>query len=167
MATIDDYQSGKAAKAVRMAYDTMKMLEKPLAETEFAEIFSKNVKKLTPLAVGEEQAFEYIRKADRCAVGDRLCKSEFPEAPSSCAVFLEELADAMVESGKAKYASKEEAMAALSKHKERTLIVSKISGKYMEICRTWPENCFYWNMEKHGMKCIQRHTTFSQRGKKR
>ena len=162
MATIDEYKSGKAAKAVRLAFETMQALELPLLETELADIFAKNVDKLTPLAVDEKQAFEFIRKADRCAIGDRLCKCEFPEAPSSCAVFLEELADAMVEVGKAEYASKEEAMTALSEHKGRPLVVSKVSGKYMEICRTWPENCFYWNMEKRGMKCIERHTPFTK-----
>jgi len=162
MATIDEYKSGKAAKAVRLAFETMQALELPLLETELADIFAKNVEELTPLAVDEKQAFEFIGKADRCAIGDRLCKCEFPEAPSSCAVFLEELADAMVEVGKAEYASKEEAMTALSQHKGRPLVVSKISGKYMEICRTWPENCFYWNMEKRGMNCIERHTPFTK-----
>lgn len=159
MATIGQYKSGKAAKAVRKAFETMQVLEKPLPETELAKIFSKNVEALMPLSVDLKQAFEHIRKADRCSIGDRLCKCEFPKAPSSCAVFLEELADGMVEVGKAVFASKEEAMNALSEHKGKPLVVSKISGKYMEICRTWPENCFYWNMEKHGMKCIERHAS--------
>jgi hypothetical protein len=162
MTTIEQYKSGKAAKAVRRAFETMQALEKLLPETEFAEIFSKNIKTLTPLAVDEKQAFEYIKEADRCAIGERLCKCEFPEAPSTNAVFLEELADAMVEAGKAKYASKEGARTALAEHRGRPLIVSKISGKYMEICRTWPKNCFYWNMEKCGMKCIERRKPFTK-----
>lgn len=162
MATIEQYKSGQAARSVRLAYETMQALEKPLPETEFAGIFSKNIKALTPLAVDEKQAFEFIKKADRCAIGERLCKCEFPEAPSTKTVFLEELADAMVEARKAKYASKKEAQAALAEHKGRPLVVSKISGKYMEICRTWPKNCFYWNIEKRGMKCIQRHLSLKK-----
>ena len=157
MATIEQYQSGEAAKAVRLAYEAMQNLEKPLLETDLRDIFDENVKMLKPLAVDEDQAFEYIQKADRCAIGDRLCKCEFPKAPSSCAVFLEELADAMVQVGKAEYASKQEAMNELSKYKGKPVILTKVSGKYMEICRTWPKNCFYWNMEKRGMRCIQRH----------
>ncbi len=156
------FLSGQAAKAVKLAYETMQALEKPLPETKFAEIFAKNVEELTPLAVNEKQASEYISTADRCAIGERLCKCEFPEAPSSCAVFLEELADTMVQMGKAEYASKEEALSALSEHKGRPMVVLKISGKYMEICRTWPKNCFYWNMEKRGMKCIKRHTSLTK-----
>jgi len=33
MATIDEYKSGKAAKAVRLAFETMQALELPLLET--------------------------------------------------------------------------------------------------------------------------------------
>ncbi|MBT8349637.1 MAG: hypothetical protein KJO26_00145 [Deltaproteobacteria bacterium] len=143
---------------MRLAYEAMQNLDKPLVETGLKEIFEKHVRELVPLKVSDEMAFEYIKNADRCAVGERLCKCEFPDAPSSCAVFLEDLADAMVEVGKAIYTSKKEAMEALTKHKGKPLMVSKISGKYLEICRTWPKKCFYWNMEKHGMKCIQRHS---------
>ena len=156
MATIEQYRSGEAAKAVRLAYEAMQSPEKPLVETRLREIFDRNLKVLLPLAVNESQAVDFIEMADRCAIGDRLCKCEFPQAPSSCAVFLEELADAMVEVGKAEYVSKQEAIRELSRHKGKPLVVSKVSGKYMEICRTWPKNCFYWNMEKHGMKCLKR-----------
>ncbi|MEE4352455.1 MAG: hypothetical protein V2J25_06250 [Desulfatiglans sp.] len=157
MATIDQYKSGEAAKAVRLAFEEMQAIEKLVPETKLAKIFAKNIEELAPLAVDEKKASKYIRTADRCAIGQRLCQCEFPEAPSSCAVFLEELADAMVQVGKAEYASKEEAVGVLSQHKGKPLVVSQISGKYMEICRTWPKNCFYWNMEKRGMKCIKRH----------
>lgn len=156
MATISDYKSGKAAKSVRLAYDTMENLDRPLMESEIAPIFQQHINELVPLMVREPQAIEYIQQADRCAIGERLCKCEFPEAPSTCAVFLDELADAMVSAGKAAYSSTKEAMEALSNHRGKPLVVSKVSGKYMEICRTFPQNCFYWNMEKNGMKCLQR-----------
>lgn len=156
MATIDDYKSGKAAKAVKQAYEAMQNLDKPLVKTKIASIFANHVKDLVPMAVNPSQALEYIKDTDRCAIGERLCRCEFPETPSTCAVFLDELADAMVSVGKADYATPEAAMDILAQHRGRPMIVSKIEGKYMEICRTWPGTCFYWNLEKHGMKCIRR-----------
>ena len=56
------------------------------------------------------------------------------------------------------YFIKQRKAASLSEHRRKPLIASKISGKHMEICRTWPENCSYLNMEQHGMKCIHRDT---------
>ena len=156
MSTIEQYKTGKAGESVRLAYEAMKALEQPLQETQLAELFNKHLDDLQPLKVDEKMAFAFIDKADRCAIGDRLCECEFPDAPHTTAVFLEELADAMVEVGKAAYASKEEAKAAITKYQGKPLVVSKVSGEYREICRTWPKYCFYWNIEKHGMKCLKR-----------
>ncbi len=158
MATIEQYQSGEAAEAVKKAFYAMQNIEGSLPDTKLGEIFALKLSELEPLAISEKQAFEYIKDARNCAIGERLCNCEFPDAPSTCAVFLEELADAMVEAGKAAYASKEAACAAVSNHKGKPLVVSRVSGRYMEICRTWPEHCFYWNMEKRGMKCLKKMT---------
>jgi hypothetical protein len=156
MATINQYKSGEAAKMVRLAYESMQAIEEPLLETKLAKIFTKSVEDLKPLTIKIDQALEFIKNAKKCAIGDRICKSEFPESPSTCAVFLDELADAMVEVCKAQYASKKAAMAALSDHKGKPLVASKVSGEYREICRTWPMYCFYWNLEKRGLKCLKR-----------
>jgi len=58
--------------------------------------------------------------------------------------------------GKAKYASKAEAVKPLKNQKKRPIFLSKVSGKYMETCRTLPGKCVYWNLEKTGVKCIER-----------
>jgi hypothetical protein len=60
MATIEQYRSGEAAKAVRLAYEAMQSLEKPLVETRLREIFDRNLKVLLPLAVNENQAVDFI-----------------------------------------------------------------------------------------------------------
>jgi len=62
----------------------------------------------------------------------------------------------MVEAGQAKYVTKEEAFAVMDKYESHPIIISKVSGKYSEICRTWPEKCLYWNMEKKGLHCIEK-----------
>ena len=156
MATIEQYTSGEAAKAVRMAFDIMQNLEESLPGTKYAEVFLKNVNELQPLAVDEEQVFEFIGRASRLATGPRICQCEFPEGPPTAAVFLDDLAVAMVEAGKAEYTTPDKARAALAEHRGKPLVVSKVSGEYREICRTWPEGCFYWNMEKRGLKCLSR-----------
>lgn len=156
MATIEQYKSGEAAKAVRMAFEAMKDQKALLPETQLAALFLQNAEALAPMALDEAGAFEFIEKATKCALGDRVCNRAFPESPHTCAVFLGELADAMVESGQAEYVSPGEAKAALAEHRGKPLVISKVSGQYAEICRTWPENCFYWNLEKRGLKCIRK-----------
>lgn len=156
MATIEDYTSGKAAKAVKMAYEAMQKLDRPLPQTELVSTFEEHVNELEPLVVGPTMAFEYLRTAEKCAIGDRLCNCEFPQAPPTCSVFLDELADAMVRAGKASHVSVDKAIESLSIHRGKPIVVSKVEGKYMEVCRTWPEYCFYWNMERNSMKCLRR-----------
>jgi hypothetical protein len=58
--------------------------------------------------------------------------------------------------GKARYVTKQEAIEILGKYRENPLVVSVISGKPMELCRTWPERCLYWRLEKHGISCLDK-----------
>ena len=68
---------------------------------------------------------------------------------------MNELAEKMVKAGKARFTSKEEAIRILSKY-TTPIIVSKVSGKYMEICRSHPKTCVYWNAERKGLRCLKR-----------
>lgn len=156
MATVEQYKSGDAAKAVKIALAAMQADEKKIAESQYADLFTSAADELAPIKLNETQAADYIDQAEKCAVGDRVCLCEFPDSPHTESVFLDELAEAMVEAGKARFVSKETARHTLSEYKGRPIIISRVSGKYMEICRTWPKNCLYWNFEKRGLKCIQR-----------
>jgi methylmalonyl-CoA mutase cobalamin-binding subunit len=78
------------------------------------------------------------------------------ETPLTESVFLDDLAGGMVEVGKAKFVTKEEAIDNIKKHQKNPIIVSKVSGQHSEICLTWPKKCLYWNMERHKLKCINR-----------
>lgn len=153
MATIDQYKSGLVAKMVRQAYDVMQSTEGPVAESEFGRICQKQVSELAPMRLDQAQAERFIDDAERCAVGERACRSTFEGSPYTRSVFLDELADGLVEVGKAEYVSKEKAKEVLAEYRN-PIVISKVSGKYMEICRTWPKNCFYWNLEKRGLKCL-------------
>jgi hypothetical protein len=156
MATIEQYKSGQAAKGVKMAVDMIQSTNGSVLKTTQGKLITDTVKQSKPLRVGEKQTTDYINNADKCAVGERVCKCMYPDAKHSEAIFLDELADAMVDVGKASYVSKEGAISVLKQYPGFPIIVSKVSGKYMEICRTWPEKCVYWNLEKHNARCIER-----------
>jgi hypothetical protein len=78
------------------------------------------------------------------------------ESPYTKSVFLDGLAEGMVEVGKAKYVTKEEAIYVLEKYDSNLIIVSRVLGIHVEICNTWPERCVYWNLEKRGLRCLGR-----------
>jgi len=52
----------------------------------------------------------------------------------------------MTNAGKARYVENEEDINTLKKYLKNPLILSKVSNKYMEICRSYPEDCVYYNM---------------------
>ena len=155
MATIEEYVSGKAAKAVKTAYDAMAGLESPLPQTPLAAIFETALSHLEPLKMNLAQASGIIKQAARCAIGERICRCEFPDSPVTRSVFLDELAQALVNAGKAEFVTGETAIEVLAAQKGKPIVMSKVSEKYMEICRTFPGLCFYWNAEKNGLKCIR------------
>ncbi|WP_156785990.1 hypothetical protein [Archaeoglobus veneficus] len=64
----------------------------------------------------------------------------------------------MVKIGKARMVTKEEAVKTLKKY-STPIIVSKVSGKYMEICRSSPRECVYWCAERAGLKCLRNDRT--------
>ena len=156
MATIEQYQSGKAAKMAKQAVEMIQSTEGAILATEQGEIITNNVRALKPLQLNEKQATGFIEKAQRCAVGERICKCMYPEARRSEAIFLDELAEAMVCAGKANFITKEDARSVIKRYPGFPIVISEVSGKYMEICRSWPEKCVYWNMEQHHVRCIER-----------
>ncbi|MFC1885133.1 hypothetical protein ACFL2O_10215 [Thermodesulfobacteriota bacterium] len=156
MATIEQYKSGLAAKAAKQAVDMIQSTSGAVLDTAQGQIITKNVKSLEPLRLNEKQADDFILKSDKCAVGERLCECMYPDARHSEAIFLDELAEAMVGAGKATYISKDEAQSVIKRYPGFPIVISKVSGKYMEICRSWPKKCVYWNMEMHHTRCIKR-----------
>lgn len=52
--------------------------------------------------------------------------------------------------------SKPEAIDVLAKYQKNLLVMSLVSGKLLELCRTSSETCLCWNMERRGLKCVQK-----------
>jgi hypothetical protein len=156
MATIEDYVSGKVCQQIAKSFSIFDAAGKSsLAGTRIGDILQENVRKLAPKKLAIDDAIKLIQSARRCAVGARVCMAVHTEAPLTESVFLDELAEAMAKAGKARLTTKAEAITNLTQYR-KPIIVTKVSGKYAEICPTWAKKCIYWNMEKHRLKCIQR-----------
>jgi hypothetical protein len=156
MTTIQDYMSGKVCEQIKKAFSVFESVEAPLNDTEVGKSMLNNVKQLEPRKLTIDEAIKLIQEAMQYAIGERVCRSLHKDTPLTESVFLDELAAGMVEAGKAKFVSKEEAIENIKKYQKKPIIVSKVSGKHSEICPTWPKKCLYWNMEKHKLKCINR-----------
>lgn len=157
MATISEYMSGKICGQISLALSIMDDAPKgQLKDTKIGKALLRNVGELEPRKMKVEEAITLIRKSEKCAIGERVCRCLHKEAPLSEAVFLDELAVGMVSAGKARFVGVDAAIANVRKYHTGPVVVSKVSGKHMEICRTWAKRCVYWNMEKHKLQCIQR-----------
>jgi hypothetical protein len=156
MANVDDYTSGKVLEQAAQALSFLKSADDSLAGSDMGNLMLEKISAFQPRLLDMAEAEQRIRSADRCAVGPRLCCPNSPEAEFSEAVFLDELAEGMVAAGKAEMVSKEKAVESLAKYKKNPLVASTVSGKPMELCRTFPETCVYWNMEKRGLMCLKR-----------
>ena len=156
MARVDDYTSGKIQEQAAQALTFLKSAEDSLAGTEQGERMMAVIGTFEPRLIDMAEAEQRIQAAEHCAVGPRACRENNPEAEFTETVFLDELAEGMAAAGKAELVSKEKAMVTLAKYKKNPLVLSTVSGKPMELCRTSPETCVYWNMEKRGLVCLGR-----------
>lgn len=156
MASVKDYTSGKVVEYLKKSFSVMDQTTISLQGTEMGGMMLAGVAKMIPTKISLEQANELIAGAAHCAVGERVCRVLHQDTPLTESVFLDELAIGMAEAGEARLVTKEEAIENLKKFKTHSIILSRVSDKPMEICPTWPKRCLYWNMEKHGLKCIHR-----------
>jgi hypothetical protein len=156
MATIEDYTTDVVCKQLKLAFSVFDTAKEPLNGTDIGESMLANVKKLEPKKISINETTKLIENSQKCAIGARVCLAVHKDTPVTESVFLDELAQGMIEAGKARTATKPEAIQTIKKYGKNPIIVSKVSGKYSEICPTWPKRCLYWNMEKYKLKCINR-----------
>ena len=120
------------------------------------DLLLAKIQSFQPRRIDMAEAEGRIRDAAHCAAGPRVCHACYPQSEFSEAVFLDELAEAMVAAGKAEKVSRKTAVETLAKYRKNPLVLSMVSGKLMELCRTSQETCVYWNMEKRDLKCVER-----------
>lgn len=156
MAKVDDYTSGRIQEQAAQALAFLKSADHSLAGSEQGERMLANISTFQPRLIDMAEAKQRIQAAEQCAVGLRVCQPGNPETEFTEAVFLDELAEGMTAAGKAEMVGKEKAVDTLAKYKKNPLVLSTVSGKPMELCRTSPETCVYWNMEKRDLVCLRR-----------
>jgi len=159
MADVDDYVTGRIVKDSKLAIQSLRFVKIPIIGAYIGGKLIKRIKNFEPKLIDMEAASKVIQESDKVALGERVCRS-INNSKLTEAVFLNELAEGMVIVEKARFVRKEEAIKALNNYPKNPLILSKVSGNYLEICRSLPEDCVYWNMEKCGLKCLKRHKNF-------
>jgi hypothetical protein len=156
MATVDDYASGKLLAEARQVFSLLNASDESLAGSLQGKALLEATSAWDPMLLTPGEAALAIRASTHCAVGERICGPNHPHAPFAEAVFLDELAEALVATRRAEMVTKEQAIATLDKYKKNPKVMCKVSGKPMELCCTSPDTCIYWNMERRGLECIQR-----------
>ncbi len=157
MAKVNDYVTGRILTTARLALYSLKLTRIPIIGPRVKERLQRRIGGFEPKLADMNTAAELVQQSEKCAVGERVCRAIHKNSEVTEAVFLDELAGGMVKAGKARYATKEEAINTLYRYKKRNpIIVSKVSGRYMEIYRSSPEVCVYWNAERCGLKCLDK-----------
>jgi len=156
MATINDYTSGKVLKDVKLTLFSLKFVKIPIIGLLVKNELSKRIKNFEPKIIDIDTASKLIHESAACAVGERVCRSLNKNSKLTESVFLDELAEGMVKVGKAQFVEKEEAVTTLKKYPKYPLVLAKVSNKYMEICRSSPRDCVFYNMQKRKIKCLSK-----------
>jgi hypothetical protein len=155
MANVNDYTSGRILTDAKQALYSLKFVKIPIIGSLIGKELLKKIRKFEPKQIDMETALTLIQESRNCAIGERVCRAIHKNSELTESVFLDELAEGPVEVGKARHVTKEEAINTLKKY-NNPLILSKVSNKPMGICRSSPDGCVYWNMEKCGLKCLNR-----------
>jgi hypothetical protein len=156
MGTIADYTGGFILESIRKALLFFDSTEGALTQNEKGQRLLENIKEFEPLILSFSQAADYIRNAKFIAIGERVCRVLRPQSLFTESVFLNELAVEMAARGHARMATIEEAEECLLKSAGHPLIISKVSGEYLEICPSYPPDCVFWRAEKRGLHCLQK-----------
>jgi len=156
MTDVNDYITGKILIDIKLALRYLKFVKIPIIGSLIGKILLDKVKIFEPKLIDLETVSKLIQEAKKCAAGERVCRAIHKNSEYTESVFLDELADGMIKAGKAWDITKEEALNNLKKYLNNPFILSKVSGKYMEICPSSPGECVYWNMERYRLKCLYR-----------
>jgi hypothetical protein len=151
MVTVKEYGSGRILKDIRLAHFALGIAGIPIVGPVFARRLEQRMQPLGLRQITLEVARSVIDACGHCAAGPRICQPLFHQSAASGAVFLDELADRLVAAGKARPVIKEQAKAILAKYPDNPLILSRVSGRYLEICRSDPKVCIYWKMRRGGL----------------
>ncbi|KXA95676.1 hypothetical protein AKJ65_01190 [candidate division MSBL1 archaeon SCGC-AAA259E19] len=158
MTELEDYSSGDVLEGVKEKERLLEKIDGPEGDEVREELERREEGAEKRHFFADLDVLEsLVEKSRVIAIGPRACL----EIHEDCsrperAVFLDELAEALVEKGKAEKATEKEAMNVLreGKRKGHSHVVSIVSGKPMELCNTCSCCCILRKLEKVGIKCI-------------
>ncbi|MBM3162351.1 MAG: hypothetical protein FJZ79_03305 [Chlorobi bacterium] len=156
MATIKNYRDGSILESIRKILDLFDAPEPKSGLERQKKLLLRKIGKFEPQLLTLDQAMEYIRNARSIAIGERVCRTLHPGSVFTESVFLDNLAQEMIRQQRARKAGVEDARKSLEKSSRYPLIISKVSGSYLEICASIPSECAYWLAEKNGIHCLNR-----------
>ncbi|NTV01286.1 MAG: hypothetical protein HGB04_00675 [Chlorobiaceae bacterium] len=154
MGTIEDYRSGRIRTSIGKALHVLGA--SALADAPDASIVALKICEFEPVVVSFAEAVAAIGNASTLAIGERVCRPLHHGSVFTESVFLDELAEAMIEAGHARKAGIEEAEGLLGEQTGNPLLMSKVSGRYLEICASSVDTCVFWKAEKQGIHCMKR-----------
>ncbi len=159
MLAIEDYSSGKIFEYMKQIDFAIKLLNVPFLKNPVRKSLTEKVEKHRGdfiLAQGKD-IDNLINSARIVAVGQRMCYHLYKKDPSS-AIFLDELAESLILTGHAKEISKEDAIIVMTKGRDsgRPQLISKVSGKPLELCNQSMKTCSLWKLERAGLKIVDR-----------
>ncbi len=159
MVTVEEYKSGKIFEYMKQIDLAVKLLNIPLLKNAIRRKLNRKLEmhRSDFILASQENFYHLINSARTVAIGPRMCYHLFKK-DLSYAIFLDELADSLIEFGYAKQISKEDAIIVMKEGKEcgRLQLVSKVSGKPLELCNQSLETCSLWKLERAGFKIIER-----------
>lgn len=156
MGTTEEYTDGKILQDITKALGVFRQTEGSLVDTDTGKRMLGNLREFEPILTTIEQAVDRLHNASIIAKGERVCRTLHPASVLTESVFLDELAEAMIQKGLAIRCTAVEAEKTLRNYPKSPLVISKVSGKHQEICRSHPPECVYWLAEKRGLKCFTR-----------
>jgi hypothetical protein len=158
MGTIEDYSTGRISESIRKALRFFDNPAESSIDNAQAVRIQDRILTFRPMIMSISEASDFIRKASGIALGERVCRVLNPDSVSTESIFLDELAEAMILAGKARLVSLEDALLSLENNSGHPLVISNVSGRYLEICASYQPDCVYWRAEKHGLRCLKRKT---------
>jgi len=154
MGTIDDYRTGKIVEGIRKAESALDNRNSFSADDPVFGHVREKIVAFKPVWITKEQAVEMIQQSRTLAVGERVCRTLHPKSPETQTVFLDALAEAMINAGKARLVDAAAAIAIVNRQANRRLIASMVAGKYLELCSAHPPDCIFCKAERAGIRCF-------------
>lgn len=156
---VEEYSSGKLFEYMRQIDFSLRLLSLPFIKHIARRKLSEKVEKYRGnfILAHEEDIEHLINSARTIAIGHRMCYHLYKK-DMSYAVYLDELAEALIQNGYAEKTSRENAIRVMREGRKdgRLQLVSRVSGKSLELCNQSLETCSLWKLERAGFKIMER-----------